>query len=267
MSVTLERVLRQYVRDGLPDGMDDYMVIPGNDSGPRPSAPYASLLFMTATRLAYPVKREVLFPISAPGADLRREQMVYYSADFSLQYYRENSTELAMRFDQWCMSDRGLMQAETAFVDGQIKKAIVYDGGSGYSADLTSDDVTFQNNPCDSYGSGARAAPVVINGTISSLFMENRGSGYIESPYVTVAGGDGFEASFIGYGFRVKFPLTIRRMDAMIDDLFEERAVIDFSIEYASILTDNTYSIDAVDCEVALGGEVDKGRISLRGST
>ena len=65
-------------------------------------------------------------------------------------------------------------------------------------------------------------------------------------------------------GFRVVQtpPLSVRRIDGVIADEFEERALVDLLIDYADTYNDpDAGFIDAFDCEVVYGDAVRQGSI------
>ena len=105
----LERTLRSFVAAG--SGLATDHVIPGNDKGPRPKEPYASLLLIGDDRLAYPVRYQ------RPDNEMTT-QVTYRRANYSLQFYREGAVDLARAFVRFAESEIGLTVAElrrTAF--------------------------------------------------------------------------------------------------------------------------------------------------------
>ena len=286
---SLERCLRRFVEDAFGDGLPPYVneqgrvvrrgfltsgeftVIPGNSRGPRPlpgppKGPYASLLLIEDQRNDYPIRRQM--------SDSMTIDMTYRRATYSLQFYRDGSTEFARAFDAWAMSENGLTYAETAFSDGKIVKVVVYEGGSGYEED---DDnpgpipVTFTPDPReerlrrDAGMEDAEGYAHILNGRVSHVEMRNFGDGYTFPVGVSIEGnpGTGFKGSSIGLGFRVHFPLSIIRMDAVESDMFEERTRIDLTVDYAEVLNQNTGEIDIIECDLIMGDESDSGRINI----
>ena len=58
----------------------------------------------------------------------------------------------------------------------------------------------------------------------------------------------------IGWGFHVEHPLTVRRLDDIIGDAFEERAQIDLSVLYTTLDQQDTGGVDTWACELVDGG-------------
>ena len=246
MSQALARSVRIFVAEG--SGLPTERVIPGNDKGPRPKDPYASVLLIDDKRRGYPIRRQLE---AGQTADL-----VYRRAVYSVQFYRNGSVEIANKFDQWSQSENGLTQAETAFSDGRLNRIRVLNGGSGYTAAT----VSFS----DGGGSGAVAEAGIVSGAISGISLTNRGSGYALPPTITITGdGSGAVATSVGYGFRTVFPIRIRRLDEITGDAFEERAQIDLGIDYMAALVQDTGIIDTIECAVILSGDEQRGQISL----
>ena len=261
---TLERSIREYVAEG--SGLSTQHVIPGNSKGPREIVTYASVLLMSDDRLNYPIRAQRHRMIGGQMTGYT-DDLVYRRARYSLQFYRAGATENAVQFDTWAMSENGLTWAQTAFPNGQIDRIRVYDGGSGYDDD---------NPPAvhieGGGGTGATAQAVMVRGAVSGVRILNRGTGYAKQPDISFIP-SGTETGSVspasatasGLGFTVEFPLSIRRIDAMIADEFEERVLIELAVVYARIIHDNTGIIDAVDCEVEYSGEIDTGRIQIGG--
>ena len=293
---SLERCLRRFVEDAFRDGMPprdppppflneqgqvvrlefltgEFTVIPGNSRGPRPlpgppKGPYASLLLIEDQRNDYPIRRQM------PGG--MTIDMTYRRATYSLQFYRDGSTEFARAFDAWAMSENGLTYAETAFSDGKIVKVVVYEGGEDYEEDPDNPGplpVIFTPDPQEAMlreragMQDAEGYAHILNGRVSHVTMTNFGDGYTLPVGVNVVGhegsGTGFKGSAIGLGFRVHFPLTIYRMDAIESDMFEERTRIDLTVDYAEVISQDTGLIDIVDCELIMGDDSDTGQIAL----
>ena len=230
--------------DGCPEGQtpltpENKYVIPGNSKGARPTGTYASLLLTQDKRLGYPVRR---------GTD----EMVYRRAVYSLQFYRENAVAYAQRFDAFCMSEVGLTYANTAFSDGRIAGARVLRGGSGYQ-DVPS--VEFVTDPNYNDGTGARAVAVVANGRVAAIRMLDFGKDYLVPPCIQFQGGSPTQeaqATARGFGFRVRFPLEINRLDVEDRDEWEECATIELSIDYATFYPQTqTERIDTVEATIS----------------
>ena len=236
MGQALERAVRWFVAEGT--GLATNRVIAGNAQGQRPKEPYASLLLIRDARRGYPIRRDL---INGETADL-----VYRRAEFSLQFYRKGAADLAESFDAWAMSTKGLMQAETAFPDGKLDRLRLYSGGSGYTSDPR---VEFHG----AGGSGATATASVVRGAVAGVVLTARGEGFVDTPRIEFVGGGYTEkakATAYGYGFRVFFPLDIQRLDEIVGDAYEERALINLPIDYATWGIQDAGSIDAVDCTV-----------------
>ena len=152
---------------------------------------------------------------------------------------------MAEAFDMWAMSENGLTQAETAFADGRIDHLHLLRGGTGYTSDP---DVSFSGVG----GGGATAVASVVRGAVAGLALTNFGEGYVMQPSLTFqgGGGSGAEASAQGSGFRIVFPLTIRRLDEIVGDAFEQRVQMDLGIDYATISRQPTGEIDFVECDL-----------------
>ena len=253
MSRTLERAVRLFVAIGA--DLDRHFVIAGNSPGQRPNVPYASVLLIEDKRKGYPVFRQL-----EAG---RTSNLFYRQAKFSLQFYRPGAVDLAERFDNWCQTENGLTYAETAFSNGYISYVKLISGGSGYTSQPA---VRFQSGG----GTGALAEAGVVRGAVSSILLLNRGEGYSDAPRVEITGGggSGATATTLGFGFRILFPLTIRRLDEIVGDKFEERTQLDLTIDYATWMEQNTGEIDELECAVYLPltedtTEVESGVISL----
>ena len=253
MSQVLERAVRAYVAEGSKD-LDSHIVIPGNSKGPRPTMPYASVLLINDIRKSYPIRKQLTH-----GQTI---DLIYRRATFSVSWYRKDAVELAEAFDTWAMSENGLTQAETAFADGRINHLHLLRGGSGYTSDP---DVSFSGVG----GGGATAVASVVRGAVAGLALTNFGEGYVMQPRLTFqgGGGSGAEATAQGAGFRIVFPLTIRRLDEIVGDAFEERVQMDLGIDYATIKPQGTGEIDAVECDLTDGNGRYIGEISIAEST
>ena len=272
MSQILERAVRRFVAVGSGLSRRDYrtlgdfppeigdpmglppsneFVIPGNSPASRPKGVYASLLLRRDQRVGYPVFRQ----LSDGGGTAN---LVYRRATYSLQFYRRGAADYAQRFDLFAMSENGLSYAETAFSDGRIARMRMYSGGSGYD---TPPRVEFISRE----GDGARAEASLVRGAVANVTLLSRGERYTEPPEIRFVGGGGSGAAAVprGYGFRVRQPLEIRRVDAPEADEFEERAVIDLSVDYAVWFEQDTGLIDSVDCTVIMGDMRDTGRIQI----
>ena len=162
MPQTLERNIRAFIARG--SGLDSTYVIPGNERGPRPQEPYASLLHIPPdTRHGYPIR------VQLPNNATRSVQ--HRRASYSLQFYRKGAENLALAFSNYAESENGLTDAE----DNSI---------------------------------------------------------------------------------RVVFPLSLSRLDGIVGDAFEERVVVDLSVDYVHITDQDTGVIDVFDGTVDYGGIV-----------
>ena len=99
----LERNVRSFVAAG--SGLATDHVIPGNDDGPRPKEPYASLLLIDDDRLAYPIRYQQPY-------DETVSTLTYRRAAYSLQFYRDGAVDHARRFVRYAESENGLTFAE-----------------------------------------------------------------------------------------------------------------------------------------------------------
>lgn len=100
-----ERELRKFIAAG--SGLDSDVVIPGNDTGPRPGGAYATVLEISSTPRGYPIKRFV-------SIDDGTDQLSLYEGLFSVQWYRAGAGQMAENFREWVFSDNGLIAAEGA---------------------------------------------------------------------------------------------------------------------------------------------------------
>ena len=248
MSQALERAVRAYVAEG--STLDPHVVIPGNSKGQRPIKPYSSVLLINDIRKSYPIRKQLTH-----GQTI---DLIYRRATFSVQWYRRGAVDLAETFDMWAMSENGLTQAETSFADGRVDHLHLLRGGSGYTSPP---DVSFSGVG----GGGATARASVVRGAVAGLALTNFGEGYATQPRLTFqgGGGSGAEASAQGVGFRIVFPLTIRRLDEIVGDAFEERVQMDLGIDYATISRQATGEIDVIECDLSDGNDRYIGEISV----
>ena len=237
MGRVLERAVRRFVAEG--SGLGNGLVIEGNSRGPGPKDPYASVLLIDDVRRGYPVRRQL--PDGAGTA-----QLVHRRALFSVQFYRPPAVDLAERFDDWAMSETGLLQAETAFSDGRIAGARVLRGGTGFAGGAA--DPIVPDDP-DGPGLGGQLAVTVVRGAVAGVAVARPGENYWYPPDIVIASPTGRDedaavVSVWGYGFRVVFPLRIRRLDEVLGDAWETRAQIDLGIDYAVSSVQPTGCID-----------------------
>ena len=99
----LARAVRAYVATG--SGLAPALVIPGNDKGPRPKEPYASLLLVDDGRRGFP---EV---VERDGGDLT---ITPRAAAWSVQWYRAGAGARALRFASWLEDEAGIDAAGEA---------------------------------------------------------------------------------------------------------------------------------------------------------
>ena len=104
----LERTVRAFVAQG--SGLARMRVIPGNDDGPRPKDPYASLLLIDDARRAAPIRYQ------QPN-DETVSTLTYRRANYSLQFFRDGATDHARAFVRFTESENGLTAAE----DGEFR--------------------------------------------------------------------------------------------------------------------------------------------------
>ena len=222
--------------------------MPGNSKSQRPKAAYATLLPISDVRTAAPQYSQMNDATTGLASGTLTETS--YRRTYSLQFYRDGALDLANAFERWASSEDGLIVADTAFASygGRLRRIRVHDGGS-YSAAPT---VTI----ADAGGSGATAEATLAPGTglrpVQGIGITAFGSNYV-NPTVTLGSGDPDESAVaIGWGFHVDHPLTVRRLDTIIGDAFEERAQIDLPILYTTLDTQDTGGIDAWECEVVV---------------
>jgi len=222
-------------------GISKLLVVPGNETLPRDKKTYASVLLVSNERMAHPVYRQL--------DNGRTVYSVLRKAVYSIQFYRKGADYLAEQFDLWCMSENGLTYAENAFSDGRIIEIVVLDGGSGYEEGSTHIAIIGD-------GINARAEARVVNGRVSRVRMLDFGSGYSLQPEISFTGvGTGAKASARGSGFVIKQPSNIRRLDAMIADMYEERSQIDLEVHYNFSQIQSTGNITSNTGELCLDGE------------
>ena len=97
MSTALDRIVRGLVATG--SGLNTKFVIPGNDKGQRPSVTYASVLPMPDTRLGYPQNDPISTGVRTTTWRVR---------NYSVQWYRDDAYDTALRFEAWSSADPGL---------------------------------------------------------------------------------------------------------------------------------------------------------------
>ena len=232
--MSIERAIRRHVAEG--SGLPNAAVIPGNSPGPRPRGLFASVLRTEDRRLAY------------PAYDLQEEMtatLIWRQSTFSVSWWRDGAMDAAATFDSWCASETGLLQAETAFT-GDVGSIAVITGGSGYTEAPV---VTITGGG----GTGATAEAVLSDDRIGRIALTARGTGYGDAPTVTIAGDGGATATARGFGFRIRFPLAIRRLDEAVDEEFEERAQLDLPVMYADVVRRDEGLIDAQDGTITYG--------------
>ena len=268
MSQQLDRSVRAYVARGL--GINMNLVRPGNAKGPRPKAAYATVLPISDLRTGAPQYSQMNDGVAVgnqrstdddPPGNLAPSELglptgfrteTAYRRTYSLQFYRDGALDLANAFERWASSEDGLIAADTAFASygGRLRRIRVHDGGS-YS-DAPSVTIAGEG------GSGATAKATLAPGTglrpVQGIGLTAFGSDYV-NPTVTIGSGDPDESAVaIGWGFHVEHPLTVRRLDTILGDAFEERAQIDLPILYTTLDTQDTGGIDTWECEIVDGG-------------
>ena len=250
MSQQLDRSIRAYVAS-VPGGLDMNLVKPGNAKGQRPKTPYATLLPGADIRTGAPQYRQT---VNATGNAAGTWTETPYRRNYSLQFYRDGALDLANRFERWASSEGGLIAADTACAsyNGSIRRIFVREGGAYLAAPLVS--ITGAG------GAGATAEAELAPGTgrrpVQGIGLTAFGSDYV-NPTVTLiptAGDTDGSATAIGWGFHVEHPLTVRRLDTILGDAFEERAQIDLPILYTTLDAQDTGGIDGWACEVVDGG-------------
>ena len=216
--------------------IEDLLVIPGNQNAPRGQETYISVLPMSDDACAYPFFRQL-----RDGSNL---QTVPRDATYSIQFYRQGAFWLAKQFDAWCMSEDGLTYAAKAFSDGRIERIRVLDGGN----DIPEDSML----SIDGDGMGAIGRPSIVRGAVAGVQMLNFGHSYSLQPSITLG-----NALFVadGAGFVIEFPLKIRRLDAIVSDMFEERVQIDLRLRYNLTEVQETGYIETTRGNLCLDGE------------
>ena len=239
MGQHLERVVRAYIAEGT--GLESNLVRPGNAKGPRPKDPYATLLLQNDQRRSYPEHRGLC---NTAGIFTGTLQVEPRRATYSLQFYRDGAVDLAEAFDRWAQSEIGLIQAQTSFASGggAVRHIRVIQGGSGYTAAPAVTIVAPPSRKDGTANTQATATASVVAGAVSGIALDTPGTGYVdvlqadwESSGVTIdppPSGETATASAIGWGHVIEFPLNIRRLDTILGDQFEERAVVDLAVSY-----------------------------------
>ena len=241
MSAHLERCLRDFVARGA--GLDADKVRPGNAKAARPKDPYATLLLLNDVRRSQP--EFIQLNDATTGGAAGTLQLTPRRATYSLQFYRDGAAALAELFDYYAMSEAGLIDADTSFASGNgaLKAILMRDSGSGYT---TPPAVTISGPG----GSGATAEASIVSGAVSGIGLTNAGSGYVDA---SIAIEGNAVATVIGWGFTVVHPLTIRRIDDILGEAFEERAGIDLPIDYTHWDVQTTGRVDAWRCNLVDG--------------
>lgn len=90
----LERRLRAFVSTG--SGLDRRRVIPGNDNGPTPGDPFASVTLIDDQTIGEPAEANRL-----DGDSVRADLLVVHRAVYRVQFYRRGANETAQRFTDW----------------------------------------------------------------------------------------------------------------------------------------------------------------------
>ena len=194
-------------------GIENFLVLPGNQNAQRAQEPYATVLSVYDEVTGQPFFYQL--------RDGSVVQTVPRMAMYSVHFYRTGAFWLAKQFDSWCMSEDGLMYASHAFSDGRIEKIVVLDGGNGIAED---DIITIEGD-----GSDAEATPTIVRGAVAGVEVTNFGNSYSVPPRVRIGNA---ALSARGAGFVIEFPLSVRRLDAIVSDMFEERAQIDLKLRY-----------------------------------
>ena len=250
VSQQLDRSVRAYVARGT--GLDMNLVRPGNAKGQRPKAPYATLLPVSDLRTGAPQYRQ---QVDAAGRAAGTLTETPYRRTYSLQFYRAGALDLANAFDRWAASEDGLIVADTSFASygGGIRRIRVRDAGS-YS-DTPRVVITGPG------GSGATAEAELAPGTgrrpVQGIGITAAGGDYV-GPTVTLESDDAGDTAGVamayGWGFQVDHPLTVRRLDSIIGDAFEERGQIDLPVLYTTLDLQDTGGVDTWECELVVGG-------------
>ena len=246
MSQQLDRSIRAYVARGT--GLATNLVRPGNAKGQRPKEAYATLLPGPDVRTGAPQYRQTR---DGDGVANGTRAETPRRRTYSLQFYRDGALDLANAFETWAASEDGLVVASTAFAsyNGSIRRIALRDGGSYTAAPA----VTISD--LSGGGSGATATATLSPGTgmrsVASIGLDDPGRDYV-SPAVSMPGDA--TAIAVGWGFHVEHPLTVRRLDDILGDAYEERAVIDLPILYTALDAQATGGVDSWDCEIIDGG-------------
>ena len=219
-------------------GIDRFIVVPGNQTAPRGQQAYASVL---------PVSDEAIAqPFFYPQDDGSVHQILKRRAVYSIQFYREGSLWLARTFDAWAQSEDGLSYAQRTFSDGTIRYISVLNSGSGVPEDAQ---IQISGD-----GQEAVARPVVSRGAVLGVSILNHGHSYSLQPEITISQGDA-EFTAFGSGFVIDFPLSLRRLDSIVSDMFEERVQIDMPVRYNLSQVQSSGYIDANAGQICLNGQ------------
>ena len=107
--IAIERLVRSFV--ALGSDLDVGLVIPGNDPGPAPSAPYASVLLMSSDGAQYPPITQDLLPVTDDEGNVSTtvKTMCPRQDTYSVQWYRTGSRGRAHRFAMWAISPEGVL--------------------------------------------------------------------------------------------------------------------------------------------------------------
>ena len=101
MPQEIDRIVRGFIATG--SGLESSRVIRGNSPGPRWQGTYASVLFLRRSRNGYPIFQQ-------DGE--ATAQLQYYTATYSVQWYRKGADDAAFTFESWAESENGLEEAE-----------------------------------------------------------------------------------------------------------------------------------------------------------
>lgn len=102
--MAIERVVRAYVAEG--SGLASAAVIPGNDSGPSPTEPYATVLLVASRQDGVNPAR-----CRVEGGEVRATVLSSIESTWSVQWYREGSRDRARAFRLWADSPLGVLDA------------------------------------------------------------------------------------------------------------------------------------------------------------
>ena len=101
---SIERLIRSYIAEGA--GLVSRLVIPGDQSGPAPTDPYATCLLLDSRQAGVnPTWGEF------DGDQVQGRTIVSIRGRYSVQFYRSGSRDRGERFRRWADSPLGVLAA------------------------------------------------------------------------------------------------------------------------------------------------------------